>query len=480
MKLVIAFLFSCLTFAQPKSDSITFIFKKSDYLFKEVPNQKRMTTFLNYSEFGQFKEVYLSPQNKEKDDVQTVAIQSDKLFLIHYWQEFHKVSRVVVYKGDTLVVDYSKGYPEFSIPNRVTKGSDLNLEQNENLHFPMDSFQFFLENKRSRNKKELQAYEKELADFSVNYSSRLEQLYTSNQLSKDVYEGQRNYMNYYLLNTDSNTSFKKHTADLKSEELIWLKSYRYFLEKYVQSEFKVKQITKELKDVPLIAANNKTKTHDVKFKKDDYEDTFLQVEASNLFSPKAKEFLLYVYLNQIAKSESHKLSEYVTIFKKYSTDPILLDAFEKAFLVNEESLKKVVNEVVLWDSTKNKTTLEEVLLQNKGKVIYVDFWASWCGPCRAAFPASRALHKKYPQVVFLYLSTDANFEAWKKANAFEQLEANSYLILNNKTSEYLLSLKIDFIPRYLIIDSNGVLVNANAPGANTDTIEAELKKYLNN
>jgi len=477
MKLVIALLLSCLTFAQPKSDSITFIFKKSDYLFKEVPNQKRMTAFLNYSEFGQFKEVYLSPQNKEKDDVQMVAIQSDKLFLIHYWQEFQKVSRAVVYKGDTLVVDYSKGYPEFSIPNRVTKVSDLNLEQNENLHFPEDSFQFFLENKRSRNKKELQAYEKELADLSANYSSRLEELYTSKQLSKDVYEAQHNYMNYYFLNSDTNTNFKMHTADLKNEELIWLKSYRYFLEKYVQSEFKVKQITKEFKDVTLTSANNKTKTHDVKFKKDDYEDTFLQVEASDLFAPKAKEFLLYVYLNQIAKSESHKLSEYVRVFKKYSTDPMLLESFEKAYLVNEESLKKVTNEVVLWDVNKNKTTLEEVLQLNKGKVIYVDFWASWCGPCRAAFPASRELHKKYPEVVFLYLSTDANFEAWKKANAFEKLDTNSYLILNNKTSEYLLSLKIDFIPRYLIIDSNGVLVNPNAPGANTDKIETELKKY---
>ena len=473
-------MFSCLTFAQPKSDSITFIFKKSDYLFKEIPNQKRMSSFLNYSEFGQFKEVHLSPKNKEKDDVQTIAIQSDKIFLIHYWQEFHKVSRAVVYKGDTLVVDYSKGYPEFSIPNRVTKVSDLNLEQNENLHFPMDSFQFFLENKRSRNKKELQEYEKELADVTANYTIRLNELFTANQLSKDAYEGQLNYMKFYLLNSDSNTSFKKHTADLKNEKLIWLKSYRYFLEKYVQSEFKVKQITKELKDVPLTSANNKTKTHDVKFKKDDYEDTFLQVEASNLFSPKAKEFLLYVYLNQIAKSESHKLSEYVAVFKKYSTDPELLDGFEKAYLVNQESLKKVVDEVVLWDVNKNKTTLEEVLQLNKGKVIYVDFWASWCGPCRAAFPASRELHKKYPEVVFLYLSTDTNFEAWKKANAFEQLEANSYLILNNKTSEYLLSLKIDFIPRYLIIDSNGVLVNQNAPGANTDKIEAELKKYMSN
>jgi len=480
MKLIVTFLFSCLTFAQPKSDFITFIFKKSDYLFKEVPNQKRMNPFLNYSEFGQFKEVYLSPQNKEKDDIQTISIQSDKLFLIHYWQEFHKVSRVVVHKGDTLVVDYSKGYPEFSIPNRATKNSDLNLEQKENLHFPKDAFSFFQENKRPRTKNEKQVYEKELSELTANYKSKLEELLQADALSKEVYEAQMNYMNYYFLNSDSNTNFKSFTADLKNEELIWLKSYRYFLEQYVKSEFKVKQITREIKDMPLTNAKNKTKTHDLTIKNDDYEDVFLQIEASNLFSPKAKEFLLYVNLNQIAKSESHKLADYVAIFKKYSTDPILLDAFEKAFLVNQESLKKVVNEVVLWDVTKNITTLEEILLQNKGKVIYVDFWASWCGPCRAAFPASRELHKKYPEVVFLYLSTDANFEAWKKANAFEQLEANSYLILNNKTSEYLLSLKIDFIPRYLIIDSQGVLVNQNAPEANTDKIEAELKKYLSN
>lgn len=189
---------------------------------------------------------------------------------------------------------------------------------------------------------------------------------------------------------------------------------------------------------------------------------------------------MYVYLNRIAKTDSQKLSTYISIFKKYSNDKKLIEGFENAFLVDIEALKQNTSEVVLYDENKKTTTLSAFIEANKGKIIYIDFWASWCAPCRAAFPSSRKLHEEFKEkeIVFLYLSTDANFEAWKKANQFEKLNENSYFIINPKTSEYLKKLAIDFIPRYVLINSNGEISNPKAPSPDSEKIKQELNGLL--
>ena len=466
--------------AQNSTKSVTLIFKKSNYHFEETSGFKRMNSLINYSEFNLYRETYLSPNNKEKNDTIQLNIESDKVFLIHNWKELNKSSRVILYANDLVEIDYEKGFPNFKIQNRAVKPFDLNLEHQLNLSFPIDNFVFFQTNKRSRNSKEEKEYKTELASFIQNSKAALDELLNLDKISKETYDAQLNYITFYTLNTDTKTNFSNYKNKLQNEELIWLKSYRYFLELYVKNELKIKKYEKEIKDFELKTVNNKTKTKDVSVQYEDNENSFLQIEKSDLFSAKAKEYLLYVYLNRIAKSDSQKLSTYISIFKKYSNDKKLIEGFESAFLVDIEALKQNTSEVVLYDENKKATTLSAIIEANKGKIIYVDFWASWCAPCRAAFPSSRKLHEEFKEkeIVFLYLSTDANFEAWKKANQFEKLTENSYFIINPKTSEYLKKLAIDFIPRYVLINSNGEISNSKAPSPDSEKIKQELNNLL--
>ena len=309
--------------------------------------------------------------------------------------------------------------------------------------------------------------------FYETLKPKLAELIANGQISEDVYQVQLNYAKFYNLEHQEKINFKDYKEELNLESLIILNPYRAFLESYVKNEMKVKQIEKKITNANINLGGKIV--NKLSIQSEDAEDAFNKIEASPLFSSKAKEYLLYATLNKIAKNNSEKLSEYLLRFKNHSTDSQLIATFEKAFLVDYEALKKVTDQVILLDENKNQTTLEKVLEQHKGKAIYVDFWASWCGPCRKALPKSRELHNEFKEVIFLYLSKDSNFESWIKANKYEKLETNSYFILNEK-ADYIKKLEINFIPRYLIYNTESVLIDKNAPRPESP----EIKSALNN
>lgn len=114
------------------------------------------------------------------------------------------------------------------------------------------------------------------------------------------------------------------------------------------------------------------------------------------------------------------------------------------------------------------------LAEYKGKYIYLDFWASWCGPCNREIPFLKELEKTLgnDNVVFVGISIDEDAEAWKEAMKRHGLSENQFL--GNKRIAEMLS--IQSIPRYLIYDKDGKLLNANAPRPSSgDEIRSILK-----
>jgi thiol-disulfide isomerase/thioredoxin len=119
----------------------------------------------------------------------------------------------------------------------------------------------------------------------------------------------------------------------------------------------------------------------------------------------------------------------------------------------------------------------------KGKVVYVDFWASWCGPCRKMMPFSKQLHesltdKQRKQIVFLYISIDADPESWKKAMMELGIQGVNVISPGNWNSKACRYFQIQSIPRYMIMNKKGEIVEFNANRPTEPDVLDRLMKYV--
>ena len=182
---------------------------------------------------------------------------------------------------------------------------------------------------------------------------------------------------------------------------------------------------------------------------------------------------------QMELSEVNNLSEFRAIyqpFEKYTFPPTVKKKYQQvyeSFVGDTAFIGKTSYNFSLVDTSGKTVSMKDF----KGKVVFIDVWATWCGPCREQFPHLKEIEEEYKDnkdIVFMGISIDKlkDQQKWLRFIRKEKLQGIQLL---DDAKAFREKYGIYSIPRFLLIDKQGRWIEIRCPRPEA---KEELKRYL--
>jgi thiol-disulfide isomerase/thioredoxin len=197
-----------------------------------------------------------------------------------------------------------------------------------------------------------------------------------------------------------------------------------------------------------------------------YEDS-LKVESINTIkgikSQNIKDALANEIAYDISPSGKHNEKIFSTIKEIAKNEKTLKQVTEKYNKVQNLVTGKSSPSFDYENNAGGTTSLADL----KGKYVYIDVWATWCGPCIGEIPSLKKVEKEYhgKNIEFVSISIDQKdaYETWKSMIKNRKLGGIQLMADAAWKSQFVTDYAIEGIPRFILVDPNGNIVNADAP-----------------
>jgi thiol-disulfide isomerase/thioredoxin len=349
-------------------------------------------------------------------------------------------------KGESqkVIVDFSQPNPIYAIGKNA---GDFNFSAflHDSIINYFSAHNYF-EKTRNKNIDSVLSYRKEFASYKINLLNK----YKSTHEMSDIYykwlHSQYSYEPYErtLVENIHNRDSLDNSTILK------------IMEKGINDEYAALNTSEynDLVDFYIASKLNR------KSKKLTLADRFNYVADSNILSGSTKDVYLSRFMAWLIKRPD---SVYNPLFKKY-----------EQIVNNKKMIQSVISRRNDYENPKTSSALSvnnsrtnsisDIFKKYKGKVIYVDFWASWCVPCRAEMPNAAILKDKLKgkNIVFLYFGYNDKEKAWLKAREQLGIQGEHYLLNDKMIKEADELFGINGIPHYAIIDKDGRIISKSA------------------
>lgn len=190
-------------------------------------------------------------------------------------------------------------------------------------------------------------------------------------------------------------------------------------------------------------------------------------------------------VDDLKRLEDKKLDpEFVSLQKKSIEDNYnnVVQYYKKNYEANLAKSKLNNTQSVPFDYENHKggkTKLEDF----KGKYVYIDVWATWCGPCIREIPSLKKVEEKYHgkniEFVSISVDVDKDHDKWKTFVTDKGLGGIQLFADKNWNSDFIKSYGVNSIPRFILIDPSGKIISADAARPSDSKLQKQLDSLLN-